>query len=141
VIHERKNEMTVRNHLRELHTNAADTHTRLAKCHAAMGKCYSKLAGSDDDNKDAFGELASQHQEMSKAHADAAEQSIACCKSLGKSDEGDGDRLEPTHISAVYKSDNQNLRAVPRNGSPNPGPGQSVPAEFAKLVEVSEEIE
>jgi hypothetical protein len=137
--------MTMREHLRGMHTNAAEYHTRLAKCHNEMGKCFSKLADSDDDNKDAFGQLAAQHKAMGAAHADAAEQSIACCKSLGKT-AGDGDdELIPVGVSAIYKSDyNQNLRAIPRNGSPNPGQlidTTGVGPRLAKLLEVSDEIE
>jgi len=131
----------MRSHLKELHTNAADYHTRLAKAHNEMGKCFSKLANSDGDNKESFGQLAEQHKAMSAAHADAAEQSIQCCKSLDKAASDSEDRLEPTHVSLVYKSDNVNLRAVPRGGAPqNPG-APNVPLAFQDLIKVEDDGE
>ena len=57
---------------------------------------------------------------------------------------GDGDEVEPMHVSAVYKADynpKANLRSVPRNGAPAMGSLETpnVPSEFRKMVSVTDE--
>ena len=115
---------TVRSHLRGMHEASAQHHLELAKCHDKISKCFGKMAKSDGDNADAFGELAEHHQAMMDAHASAAENAVACCKSLdatgktvGVADSFDANDIVPDHVSGILR---KFPTAVPRAGAPNP---------------------
>lgn len=67
-------------------------------------------------------DLADAHDELSKAHVQAASDAVECCKALSQSHKaamGDDDLVPmPAGLSSVYKVDAPVGRAVPRNGAP-----------------------
>jgi hypothetical protein len=116
---------STRTHLKEMHTAHADFHVRAAASHAKLAKCFGKMdvEGADD--------VGSAHQELAAAHAAAAAHSVQCAKALDASSKamgmGDDDVMPmPAGLSSVYKMDN--LRAVPRTGSPELGATSVDPA-------------
>jgi hypothetical protein len=112
------------------------------KSHEALGKCFSKMdmEGAED--------VAAAHQELAKTHADAAADSIQCCKRLdtsnkammGIADDGDGrfEKIVPDEVRGII-TQYPGVTAVPRTGSPSIEKATNVPLEFAHLVKVQEE--
>jgi len=129
---------SMRSHLKEMHTNHATFHIKASKSHAALAKCFGKMTnveGSED--------ASAAHQELAKAHEDAAADSVSCAKSLDTTFKGmmdDGDdlrRIVPDGINN-FLPDAPIVRPVPRFGQ-RPLENIQVEPAFEKLVSVRDD--
>jgi len=105
--------MKVSEHLKKMHTAAAEHHARMAKAHkSALGKA---AAMESDDGASEF------HQSAMDAHTQAGEYHAQCAKDLSASMKADGmdnsDELMPLPTGLTTKTpDMPGVRAVPRAG-------------------------
>lgn len=122
--------MTTREHLQSFHTAAASHHTTMAKSHTRLATHYGK-ATEMEGNKD----LAAEHKAMADSHATMAEHHLSMCKTVGD----DLNKLIPDNVSAVIP-EFPGLRAVPRYGQRPIPEVANVAPEFAKLVQVEDDL-
>jgi hypothetical protein len=135
--------MTVREHLKELHKNAAAHHSFKEKHHRSLATHYGKLAkmhkAEDVDTAGIYEGVSSEHAGLADHHAAQAEFHSGQMEECEKAVASELNKLIPDRISGVTPPA-FGSRAVPRTGQreiekPN------VPLEFRSLVEVEDTLD
>ena len=135
--------MTVREHLKELHKNAAAHHSFKEKHHLSLATHYGKLAkmhkADGVDTAGVYEGVSSEHAGLADHHAAQAEFHTGQMEECEKAVASELNKLIPDRISGVtfpaFGS-----RAVPRTGQRDIEKPY-VPLEFRSLVEVEDTLD
>ena len=136
--------MTVREHLKELHKNAAEHHSVKAAHHKSLATHYGKLAkmgkAEGVDTAGVYDGISDSHAGLADHHATQAEFHTGAMEECEKAVASDLNKLVPDRVSGIAPQVPFGSRAVPRTGQreiekPN------VPLEFRSLDEVEDTLD
>jgi hypothetical protein len=109
--------MTVKEHLKSVHTKLAEHHVAAAKFHKSLAKCFGmEKAQAMESSSD----IADAHEGLAQQHIDLAEYHLTCCQDLSKAagfdDLAKADGMMPDFVSALAPEVPSSVRMVLRSG-------------------------
>jgi hypothetical protein len=141
--------MSIKSHLTDFHTSAAEYHHTMHKTHLAISALHAAMAKSDKDGSDYCKAMAEHHADLAGQHKTRGDWHAEAATKCGKTDElGDleklANRLQPTLVSAVAPDvPRKGLTMVPRTGTTLPvAPSASPTAAdltFRKMFQASDD--
>jgi hypothetical protein len=140
--------MTVREHLKELHKNAAAHHSVKAAHHKALAGHYGKLAkmhkAEGVDTAGVYEGVSDSHAGLVDHHASQAEFHTTAMQECEKAVTAELNKLVPDRISGLTPTApafGSNVRPVLRAGQRDFGAKPEVPLEFESLVAIEDTLD